>query len=62
MGRFARGTICAMIIVVPEKIPAEPIPAIARPTTKAFEFGAPPQSADPTSNMVIAIRKIVFVE
>jgi hypothetical protein len=51
-----------MMIVVPEKIPAEPIPAMARPTMKAWEFGAPPQRADPTSNMVIAMRNIVFVE
>lgn len=62
MGRLASGTICATITVAPENMPADPIPAIARPTMKALEFGAPPQMADPTSKISIAIRKTVFVE
>jgi hypothetical protein len=61
MGLFASGTICVTTIVAPEKIPAEPIPAIARPTMKALEVGAPPQRADPTSKTIIAIRNMVFV-
>jgi hypothetical protein len=51
-----------MMTVAPEKIPAEPIPAIARPTMKALELGAPPHRADPISKMRIATRKMVFVE
>jgi hypothetical protein len=51
-----------MMTVAPEKIPAEPIPAIARPTMKALELGAPPQSADPTSKTRIATKKTLFVE
>lgn len=62
MGLLASGTICAIITVAPENMPADPIPAIARPTMKASELGAPPQTADPTSKMRIAIRKMVLVE
>jgi hypothetical protein len=51
-----------MITVAPENIPADPTPAIARPTMKALEFKALPQTADPTSNIKIAIRKIDLVE
>lgn len=62
MGRLASGTICAIITVAPENMPADPIPAIARPTMKALELGAPPQTADPTSKIRIAIKKMVLVE
>ena len=62
IGRLASGTICAIITVAPENMPADPIPAIARPNMKALEFGAPPQMADPTSKIRMAIRKTVLVE
>lgn len=35
-----------MMLMAPEKIPAEPRPAIARPTMKAFELGAAPHTVD----------------
>lgn len=40
----------------PEKIPAEPSPAMARPMIKAVEFGAAPHTADPISKIPMAIR------
>lgn len=46
-----------MIIRAPEKIPAEPMPATARPIIRAVELGAAPQIADPISKMVMAIKK-----
>lgn len=56
IGRFRRGTEYAMIIKAPEKIPADPIPAMARPMINAVEFGAAPQMALPTSKIKIAVR------
>jgi hypothetical protein len=38
-----------MMTMVPENRPAEPRPAMARPTMRAFEVGAEPQMADPIS-------------
>lgn len=46
--------------IAPEKIPDEPRPATARPIIRALEFGAAPQTAEPTSNIAIAVRKIHF--
>ncbi len=40
----------------PEKIPDAPRPATARPTIRAFEVGAAPQTVEPISNMQIAVR------
>lgn len=51
-----------MITVAPFWIPADPIPAIARPTMKAVEVGAAPQTAEPTSKTTTATRKRAFVE
>lgn len=42
----------------PVVIPAEPIPAIARPTIKATELGAAPQIADPTSKSKMQVRNV----
>ena len=36
-------------------IPLPPIPAITRPTIKAFMFGAAPHNALPTSKMKIEV-------
>jgi hypothetical protein len=47
IGRLRRGTSGMMIIMPPEKIPADPRPAIARPMMNAVEFGAAPQRVDP---------------
>lgn len=57
MGRLWSGTMGIMIIMAPEKIPADPKPAIARPAMKTGEFGAAPQTALPTSNMTTEVRK-----
>lgn len=45
------------MIRAPENIPADPRPAIARPTIRASEVGAAPQTAEPISKIVIAIKK-----
>jgi hypothetical protein len=49
-----------MIISDPEKTPAEPRPAIARPIMKAVELGAAPHTADPISKRAMATRKTCF--
>jgi hypothetical protein len=45
-----------MMIKAPEKMPAEPNPAIARPMIKAVELGDTPQTKEPTSKIPIAVR------
>jgi hypothetical protein len=62
MGRFSSGTIWAIIVVAPEKMPADPIPAMALPTMKLVELGAAPHRADPTSKKKMATRKRFLVE
>jgi len=56
MGLFTKGTEYATIMSAPEKIPAEPIPATARPMMSAIEFGATPHIKLPSSNIPIAMR------
>ena len=46
----------------PQKMPAEPTPAIARPTINAEDVGAAPHSAEPTSKMKIEIKYIILME
>jgi hypothetical protein len=46
-----------MMTVVPEKIPADPKPAIARPIMKIVELEAAPQTREPNSKMLIAVKK-----
>ncbi len=46
----------------PAKIPAAPIPEKARPTMKAAELGADPQTAEPTSNIRMLERKTTLME
>ena len=62
IGRLRSGTSGSMTIIPPEKMPAEPRPAIARPMMKVVELGAAPQSADPASKITIESRKTRFVE
>lgn len=59
-GLFARGTDLAMMINAPEKMPAPPIPAMARPIMRAIELGLAPQMAEPTSNINTAPIKVHF--
>lgn len=40
----------------PAKIPADPIPAIARPMMRAVDVGAAPQTSEPSSKIPMAIR------
>jgi hypothetical protein len=47
--------VLAMIKMAPEKIPAAPTPATARPIMSAVEFGATPQINEPTSKMNKAV-------
>lgn len=49
-----------MMTKAPEKMPATPIPAIARPTIKTELEGATPQIKDPISNMPTAVKKDHF--
>jgi len=44
------------MIKAPEKIPAEPIPAMALPTIRVTELGATPQIKLPISKIAMAIR------
>jgi hypothetical protein len=46
-----------MMTMAPEKIPATPIPAMARPTIKTVLDGATAQMSDPISKIKTAIRK-----
>jgi hypothetical protein len=62
IGRLRSGTSGSIIIMHPEKIPAEPRPAMARPIMKVTELGAAPQIAEPTSNTTVQRRKTHFVE
>lgn len=45
-----------MIKTLPEKTPAAPRPAMARPIINAIEVGAVVQMRDPISKMTIATR------
>ncbi len=40
----------------PEKIPADPTPATALPMMSATEVGAAPQTTEPISKMVMAVK------
>lgn len=56
VGRWRSGTVTEIIRMAPEKIPAAPTPAIARPMIKAVEFGAMPQIKLPSSKIARAMR------
>jgi hypothetical protein len=38
--------VMTMMLITPEKMPADPSPAIALPMINAFEVGATPQTVD----------------
>lgn len=50
MGLFGSGIMGIMTIMEPEKMPAEPKPAMARPIMKTIDAGAAAQMTEPTSN------------
>lgn len=56
VGRDRSGTVTEMIKIAPEKIPAAPIPATARPMIRVVELGATPQINEPTSKINRAMR------
>lgn len=62
MGRFSGATLTATTIKAPWKIPAAPIPAIARPTIRADDVVALPQTAEPTSKNKMADNRIPLSE
>jgi hypothetical protein len=51
-----------MMVKVPERMPAQPTPATARPTTRAVEVGAAPHMAEPISKMMMAIKYTHLME
>lgn len=59
MGRFARGIIGIIIIIDPEKMPADPNPAIARPVMKTADVGAAAQMMEPISKTTMTIRYVL---
>ena len=61
-GRWRNGTDTVMMRIAPLKIPAEPMPAIARPMMSAVELGATPQMREPTSKMNSAERYTHLIE
>jgi hypothetical protein len=62
IGRFSATTVNAIMINVPERIPAQPTPAIARPIISTVEEGAAPQMAEPISKIAIALRYTHLME
>jgi hypothetical protein len=52
--------VSAIITMAPEKIPATPMPAMARPTIRTVLDGATAQMREPTSNTNTAKRKAHF--
>lgn len=50
------------LIRAPLEIPAEPNPAMALPQIKAVEFGATPQTNEPSSKIPIARRKTHLID
>lgn len=62
VGRLAKGTDVAMMRYAPEKMPAEPRPAMARPMISAVLFGATPHMRDPSSKIATAARNTHLME
>lgn len=56
-GRFRRGIVKARITIAPEKMPAVPNPATARPTIKAVDVGATAVIRLPSSNNATAAKR-----
>ena len=62
IGRFRSGTLCMIMTIAPEKTPADPSPAIARPRMKAVELGAAPHRTEPSSKRPMTVRKTYLGE
>jgi hypothetical protein len=61
-GRLCRGMTWVIMTVAPFWMPADPIPAMARPTINEVELGAAPQTAEPISKITTAAKKSILVE
>jgi hypothetical protein len=61
IGHLRRGTSGSIIIIPPEKMLADPRPAMARLIMKVVELGAAPQSADPAAKITIETKNTYFV-
>lgn len=59
IGRLARGIMGIIIIMAPEKMPALPKPATARPKMKTGEVGAAPHMAEPTSKISTETKNVL---
>lgn len=51
-----------MMLMAPERIPADPAPATARPPMNIFELVAAAQSVEPRRKMVMKVKKAHFSE
>jgi hypothetical protein len=50
----------AIMVYVPEPMPAAPRPEMARPTMSVVLLGATPQTREPSSKMNMEMRKLIF--
>lgn len=51
-----------MMVKPPLKRPDPPIPATARPITRAVDVGATAQTREPTSKMKTKMKKVIYDE
>ena len=56
-GRLCRGSTLATMVIMPVKRPAEPMPAMARPTINMSDEVAAPLKAEPISKIRKKTRK-----
>ena len=59
-GLFSNGAAAEMIVRAPEVNPADPIPAMALPTIRAFEEGAVAHTSDPSSKRARNAKKVYY--
>lgn len=59
MGRLCRGIMFTKTIMAPVKMPAEPKPAMARPTMNVGEVGATPQMREPISKTMMLLKYVL---
>lgn len=56
-GRFSRGAQLEIMVMAPLMMPAEPNPAMARPTINMSDETAAPHSTEPNSKMAKKVKK-----
>ena len=62
LGRFCNGIKSTKITIAPVKVPALPVPAIARPTMKDGEVGEAAQTMEPISKIRMTVMKVHLAE